>query len=150
MNVTVRDSNLNVRCKAIKYTIGGTNMEKVQVTEKQAKALDSIRDELANPEDNTVFNSVLSVLKYKQSGLGFVCERRFADELTDEQFLDALVKGYEVEKAVGEQLREIYSKAERIEIEPHGELVNKSSYNLGISRAFNEIQKIYPDLFNLK
>lgn len=125
-------------------------MKKVQVTVNQAKALDSIKATLANPEDNTVFNSVMSVLEYKEKGMGFVGERRYADELTDEQFLDALVKGYEVKQTVGEQLQELYIKAMGEEVTPYNSKFDSREYNLGIVRAFIEIQKIYPDLFNLK
>lgn len=118
-------------------------MKKIILTAEQAKSLDLIKANIADPEEWGVWDSVESAYEYKKTGYGFCDNRRFADELTNEQFLDALVFGYEVEQpkpTAVEVVAKLKRDAFNDKIEPFfGD--NVVVYNNGIMRALDELEK---------
>lgn len=117
-------------------------MEKVILTADQAKAMDSIKERLDNPDVKGVFDSLYTVLSFKQAKCTFNRKRRSAHELTDEQFLNSLVYGYEIEKpkpTADGIVNQIRSKAYRNEIIPYGDF-NLNAYNMGVARGIEMLE----------
>lgn len=119
-------------------------MKKIILTAEQAKSLDLIKANIADPEEWGVWYSVESAYEYKKDGLPFKQERKYANELTDKQFLDALVFGYEVEQpkpTAIEVVRKLINEAFMDKVKPKWDSDHVVSYNNGILRAFDELEK---------
>ncbi|WP_434813932.1 hypothetical protein ACRV5I_20320 [Bacillus halotolerans] len=116
--------------------------QKVQLTTKQAKAMDSIKNELEfrNKQD-TVFKDISTVINYKINGYGFTQDRVEADSISDVDFILALTVGYEVKQTAEEVVEDIIRKSMNDEILPIGSYLEVNSYSNGIRRAFTELEK---------
>lgn len=117
--------------------------QKVQLTTNQAKAMDSIKNELElkNGKDS-VFKDISTVINYKYtSELGFTQDRREANTISDVDFILALTVGYEVAKTANEIVEDIIKKSMRYDIQPINHHFDITSYSAGIRRAFKELEK---------
>ncbi|MCM3639675.1 hypothetical protein M4D68_00750 [Priestia aryabhattai] len=111
--------------------------QKVELTKEQARAMDSIMEQIDNPADNLVFENKCSVIQYKLEQYGFCGVRSKADSIPHDKFILALYNGYIVpktaEELADEVLAEKYTKAVELELDdttPH------SDYGYLYSRAF--------------
>ncbi|WP_185183784.1 hypothetical protein [Bacillus subtilis] len=116
--------------------------QKVQLTPKQAKAMDSIKKELELKNGNdSVFKDISTVINYKYtSGLGFTQDRREANTISDVDFILALTVGYEVAKTAEEIVEDIMESAWNDEIKPKNPMLDTASYNHGVRRGILELR----------
>jgi hypothetical protein len=87
------------------------DMNKPKLTRKQADAIESIKQCIGGRK-TLVFNSIASVIEFKLEGLSFGDERKAANEIPNDDFIVALVSGYEVERTPEDDVREYYETAE--------------------------------------
>ncbi|MFL0442022.1 hypothetical protein [Bacillus subtilis] len=113
--------------------------QKVQLTTKQAKAMDSIKNELGDKYSN-VFRDISTVINYKINGMGFTQNRVEANTLSDADFILALTVGYEVKKTAEEIVEDIMESAWNAEIEPKNPMLDTASYNHGVRRGILDLK----------
>ncbi|KAA6454996.1 hypothetical protein [Bacillus atrophaeus] len=116
--------------------------QKVQLTTKQAKAMDSIKHELELKNGNdSVFKDISTVIKYKARRIGFTQDRVEADSISDVDFILALTVGYEVKQTAEEIVEDIRCKANIYQFEPRDPNLRPIAYNHGVIRALDELEK---------
>ncbi|MGG1757756.1 hypothetical protein ABEQ76_10225 [Bacillus velezensis] len=114
--------------------------QKVQLTTKQAKAMDSIKKKLGD-ENSQVFKDISTVITYKCGNkLGFTQDRIEADSISDVDFILALTVGYEVKKTAEEIVEGIMESAWNAEIEPKNPMLDTASYNHGVRRGILKLR----------
>ncbi|ADP32877.1 hypothetical protein [Bacillus atrophaeus] len=113
--------------------------QKVQLTKKQAKAMDSIKNELGDKYSN-VFRDISTVIDYKINGQGFIQNRVEANTLSDADFILALTVGYEVKKTAEEIVEDIMESAWNAEIKPKNPMLDTASYNHGVRRGILDLR----------
>ncbi|WP_146876832.1 hypothetical protein [Bacillus subtilis] len=115
--------------------------QKVQLTTKQAKAMDSIKDRLGD-EHSRVFKDLSTVIQFKlNEKYSFTANRTEADTISDVDFILALTVGYEVAKTAEEIVEDIIKKSMTYGIQPINHHFDITSYSAGIRRAFKELEK---------
>ncbi|MCY8439360.1 hypothetical protein MOD54_03570 [Bacillus spizizenii] len=114
--------------------------QKVQLTTKQAKAMDSIKDRLGD-EHSRVFKDLSTVIQFKlNEKFSFTANRTEADTISDVDFILALTVGYEVKKTAEEIVEDIMESAWNAEIEPKNPMLDTASYNHGVRRGILDLK----------
>lgn len=89
-------------------------MDKVLLTEKQAKAMEDIVNAIGGEDASLTFESKASVGAYKIQGGVFYGERSEANTISNENFLDALYCGWEIAPEPDAAIREIVDKHRKV------------------------------------
>jgi hypothetical protein len=89
-------------------------MNKPTLTKEQAKAIESIKQKIADGL-TFAYDSLAEAVQYKLEGQRFADERRPANELSNDDFIAALYVGYEVEQTPEEKVREYFNRVRPFE-----------------------------------